>query len=370
VLTLLAALALQDPDLSTPERALDAYLKARDKFSASTSIVADTERVVAEVEGPAVSDDLKTRREKRRNERVALEHLQRQPYVAHLVEEAREEGGRIVLTAREFFVVRYLNRATGRMGEEQKERWRQFVFEKVGTRWLIQKEFDRCGPCGGKGRCPWCEGEGTVADKPCPRCKSTKKCDTCVGARWKERSFERGLTALPSLEGFKARADRSGPRAAAEAFADVLVEEQLRIAAVMGRMFDDVIRLMRTYFTPDVSRAAELALKKSAEEGAASLKEHKPEVLELKEEEETRASAVVSMPPSPFGPASRCRLVLLRFGSSWLVDDVQPPCASCGAKGACAGCVATKDQSIRCIRCGGSKKCRDCSGVGYRSEGK
>lgn len=351
-------------DFSTPEKTLASYLAAREKFaSGSGDVLAEWDQLSQELEGPLCTNGLK----KRRQDNAQRTTLSRQRYVSHSVLERKEGAGGVTLVVEEKYRTTRRNSATGKDEEVEETRPKQLVFARVGDRWLVQNEFDACLSCRGKGTCFACGGSGEKSGKPCMICDGKKTCGACAGARWKERSFQ-NLGRIGLLDGFKRRTDTSSARAAAEAYADALVEEQIRIGARLKSLFEAGQAILKTYFVEAAVKASEEALRKALEEGGKEMREYVAKVLEIREDA-AQAAAVIAAPPSPFGAVGSKRLVLQQSGGRWLVDDVQSPCRWCRGSGACSGCQG-KPLDFKCLQCSGSRKCNTCGGSGYHSDVK
>ncbi|MBI2933429.1 MAG: zinc finger-like domain-containing protein [Planctomycetes bacterium] len=324
-----------------PEQALASYAEAREKFVQEADLAAELQRIVAEAEDAISTEGLRRRRREKRHAQASV--------VSYRVLESRRDGDTATLVVEE------------QLKAPDGARRKKLAFAKAGNRWLIAREFDGCPACQAKGTCTWCDGRGEANRKPCPRCKGKKRCDTCDGAQWIERSFAHGITPLAARRDFAPRTDTSSARATAEAFADALTAEQIRLSAAMRRFFESSLALLKAHFTEDVAREAQEALRKAVEDGAKALQAYVPSV-DVKTDGD-RATAIVSAPPGPLGNERR-QIALRKTDGRWLVDEVKRECGWCRGRGVCAACQG-KAGKLTCLYCNNSGRCEPCEGAGF-----
>jgi hypothetical protein len=342
-------------DGSTPEQALATYLAARQKFTEETNLLIEVQKISVAAEASLSTDAFRQRRQAKLKDEEREHERRRRRNLKHRVVERKDDGDSATLVFEET--------STVAEGAEEKS-LQKVVCRKSDGRWLLAKEFRACRFCKGTGACDGCDGTGKIQEMECVRCKGDKTCRSCGGSKWREEDF------LPRFEfgsndAFKPRADLSTARGAAEAFADCLVVEQNRLAALIRKTYDSALRLLRENFVPSVAQAVETALQQAAEKGNAALKAHEAKVERLAEKDGA-ATAVVNTPPGSFGNTGRKRLALRKAADRWLIDDVEFPCWTCRGEGVCRACSGTgKSEGDACILCKGEARCATCKGEGF-----
>ncbi len=362
MIALIVALLAQD--FSSPQKTLAAYTEARETFAASYSLdlFAEFDRISRDAQKSNSTDALVARREKA----AAVPAPPQAKLLSHSIVDQTSSGAAIVLIVEEKHKVRRQNPKTRQDEDVEEARRKRLEFVKSGDRWLIQREMDGCPACKGRGTCSWCDGAGEMTGKPCPRCMGKKTCHVCKGTLWHERSFQ-SLAPLGIIDDYKPRADLTSPRGTAEAFADTLIDEQIRVAKLLRRIYEAGQSIIKTYFVESQGKASIEALVNAVATGTQALREYAPKVLELNETGDT-AVAVVTGPPGPLGPVPDRRLLLRKSGGKWLVDDVYSKCDDCSASGVCPGCKLKRQ--MQCVQCDGSRKCRACTGSGWEQDTK
>jgi hypothetical protein len=358
---------VQEPDLSTPEKAAEAYRA----FEAGIEKI--EEGLLPAMEKAVLGEDaMRTprliARRLRESEKYGGTSGRFRPH------EKRAGGTTVTEGEGGAKVVEIVEEIDYRWTEDGKEQSRsekrplRLTVKKVGAAWRVASAEERCFLCEGSGECGVCkEGE-----KECRNCQGSRACRSCDGKKWRPAAGMPAPTEnlLVAEKAPAASTSLGTPKAAVQTYLDALVARELEMSRQRIGADEKRLAQMKGLFHAEAVAAAEAAHRKSIEAGRARHDTLKQTVATL-EVTEGEAVAVVESPllDSPTGASgkpvpARRRVVFKLQQGEWRVDRDESPCLACDATGTCPFCEG-KGCSTKMCREG---KCRSCEGTTWWRE--
>jgi hypothetical protein len=359
-------IALQEPDLSAPGKALESWFAFMD--SRRTAWMSKEPPDVAEWKA------LRTPEFHARHEKKLAEFRERWKALPKLADTHRvtstsdgKDGDVLVEVLVKRTVPRY-NRETGESKESEEQVPDRWVMSRVEGRWLIREHRQGCIACRASGDCEMCGGSGEAHGEPCRFCGKVKgRCKYCDGTKEQLIGF-----APASDEFLVADAERSGAldlstaKSAAESYLEQSLREQLKESAVARKTWEELLAEYRKRLHPEVVKGVEAAVAKGIERGRERFKDRKLVVESVEEKDGGAKAAVSSTAQMTYeGKPTRERVTFRKVGERWLVDGVSMPCVMCDGAGKCGECAGTGavTMELPCAGCAG-KTCAACGGKG------
>ena len=334
----------QDPDLSTPKKACDAFAKS---WLSSRQIMKDAiwTQIIPNVEKQG--DFLFSEQEKRKLQQRRKSYLERaqrsmvQNRTIELGSAKKNEDGSVSIKVSETY-----ERGPAGAKTQKEHRNHLFTFVKIGEEWKVRDLYEPCrfcasGPCGS---CATCNTRGVVRISP-----GKERGPSMDPIAPKERSFS---------------TDLSTPEATARSYVDWKLHQGSLLSGALLKAKKENIETLEPYLHPDVlvamkslndaqTRQAKESFPKNEKRfhiGPVKMEGEKAYVIvELRRDENGR------------GRQKQNRIVMTTEKETWLISAVQNGCRSCKNTGACPSCA----KSDPCYACDGTKKCNKCEGKGW-----
>lgn len=338
IAALLLALAPQDPDRSTPEKAALSFLGSQDEAAMMQAYF----KVLVEIS--------------------ELGSFARTPELNTRVKEEMSRFKEWVNGSRPSpkFVVRGQSELTGGdvavdLEEETKEGARplRIQLRRVEGQWRIAARFRGCGECRGSGACGACRGKADT----CKRCGGGKTCPSCKGGKL-VKAHEEGVDVLFFVpqEKLDFPNDLSTPESAAKTVLGIRIRAMRDASDRFLKFMDEHLARLRVFFVEEEVKKLEVAREQAIEKAKKEYAALRPKLVSVEQKGDV-AYAVLSMRSdfmvnawgltggSKGDPSEvRVRVVLKKAGGKWLEDDEQHRCYACGGK---------------------AKDCKTCEGSGY-----
>ncbi len=357
---------VQDPDLSTPEKAAESFGRYRQSLHESMDL----------------------RKARQEAQRVGLERFTEE-YRSRFEEKAKQadtaaDEGRVLNMSRTIaaktenadgtvtFDVRFdwkqkrRDAKSQELTEVERSQVERYVLIKVGDQWRVKEYFRSCTACSGSGVCWSCKGTGKEAEnRDCQYCRGAKACSGCKGMKSEKvdpRSV--GIFANAPEERPQWLSDLSTPKSAAEAFADLTRRRRHEEGLATLKITEGRVKALLPFLTPDQGKEVEVALANAVRKGRDMFSLFRTQSVEP---EVKGASAVVIL-TTKYGSTMTFtdRLELKKVGEAWLVDSVAERCAACKSSGKCASCQGSgKAGEVACKSCKGTAACARCEGKGW-----
>ncbi len=328
-LLMLAAVLLQDPDRSTPEKTVDGLIEVmRDVRKQGMEFLARV-GTLEELFDAAGTDTLKAARAKQREEIKKHADTQKMEWTTTRGAVSPEKDGVVVV---EILEKTAWKDAKGK--EQENATTQKLHLVKSGSLWLVKEMRKDCWRCNKTGTCGLCKGEGGA---DCAVCKGAKKCTNCAGKAYTDEAtptFRLGM--WPEKDPVYATG-RATAKEAAASFADIYLRNDVELSRTVAEFLEKLLKRWGVLFTPEVAKAQQESLAAAKKEGRQRFTEGRPKV-EVEEKGNEAVVLITEAPMKGLESGIRHRWIFKKVGDQWLGDREQRECWCQGKQKECGGC--------------------------------
>ncbi|MBI2900474.1 MAG: hypothetical protein HYY17_09820 [Planctomycetes bacterium] len=371
---------VQDPDRSTPDKALESFVAFWDRATRDVEFWRKVQREADEIGDSYRTATLREKLAKKREESGKLaDDYRTVPGKLH-VKERVPNRDECLFTCWRDMKLRSRNFTTGEVEERDTQEPYAFTFQKQGDEWLLKQMKVVCPSCSGTRACARCGGTGLYNRSTCSACNGKKTCPRCAGKAMVDASltaqmlcgFPLTLSLFVAEGEFEPSSDRSGAKGAVKAYMDSWLRCDLVTTKRTLEWLDRKLAAFCAFLTPTNAEVARKVLQMDVDLGKKRYKGIKHEIRDLKE----RGDCAFAMTATTVdGVERKCGLLLESAEGAWSVAaHLSQMCVMCAGKGGCEQCHFTgkcaickgtgKSGDYDCIMCTATGVCTGCKGKG------
>ncbi len=369
---------IQDPDRSSPEKTVQAFVEFGDSLAPENLFIMLLKQV-DEMQRFARTEEFHKKKAKE-FEDLSEWLEQSKPISSKFEIVGRVDGkdGRVTVdSVKRVRKAKIDPQTRKKAGEEDQTLPYRHVVRKVGEVWMVEEVYEPCPLCGGAGTCRGCQGTGTAHARECFSCQGKKACSSCHGGKLRKRELvkEGGLELVEPDGEMTFSKDLSTAKASAQTLLDLSIRGALEWSALLKTFVERVLVPFRLFVVPETVKKFEERFAAEKVEGKERFRKNRPR-LESVEERDGQAYVVIVtvgnwgrfIRSSDDKGEHRTRYVLKQVETRWFLDAEHHPCWGCReTPGKCRSCKGTgKVGEQDCTGCKGSKQCSQCKGEGWR----